>query len=114
MPIVPINTDLFLTLVKDANNIFKIKIRLKEDLFVYDDGSGVKLSKCLTDSIAYWHYRTGLPNLTGGYTFFPNLDISISYNQITTRPDVNIPVIPNWETLFSKEDGTALTALMVL
>ncbi len=113
MPIVPLNTDLFLTLLKDANNTFKIQIRLKEDLFVYDDGV-VKLSKCLTDSVTYWHYETGQPDKTGDYTFHSNKDIAVSYNDISGFATIAVPTIPNWETLFTKADGTALDTLMVL
>lgn len=113
MPIVPLNTDLFLTLVKDANNTFKIQIRLKEDLFVYDDGV-MKLSKCLTDSVTYWHYETGQPDKTGDYTFHSNKDIAVSYNDISGFATIAVPTIPNWETLFTKADGTALNTLMVL
>lgn len=115
MPVVPLNTDLFLTLVKDANNTFKIQIRLKEDLFVYDDGSGtIKLSKCLTDSVIYWHYEVGQPDRTGAFTYHLNKDLAISYSDISGFASIAVPVIPNWETLFTKADGTALDTLMVL
>lgn len=113
-PILPMNNDLFLTIVKDANNTFKIQLKLKEDLFVYDDAGVVKLSKCLTDSIAYWHYQPGLADVTGAYTFFSNLDIAVSYNNISAHASVNVPVIPDWQKLFSKTDGTLLPALMIL
>ncbi len=114
MPIVPINTDLFLTLVKDANNTFKIHIKLKEDLFVYDEGGTIKLSKCLTDSIAYWRLQPGIPDITGKYNYFQNTDIAASYNSIANHPNVNVAVIPDWESLFTKADGTILNTLMVL
>jgi hypothetical protein len=55
-----------------------------------------------------------LADVTGAYTFFPNLDIASSYNSITVRPDVNVPVVVDWQQLFSKEDGTLLPTLMVL
>lgn len=113
-PILPLNTDLFLTLVKNPNNTFKIQLKLKEDLFVYDDSGTVKLSKCLIDSVAYWHYQPGLPDVTGAYAFFPNLDITVSYNSISAHASVNVPVILDWQKLFSKSDGTLLTTLMVL
>jgi len=105
---------LFLTLKKDANNTFKIQIKLREDLFVYDEGGTIKLSKCLTDSITYWHYQPGIPDITGGYNYFQNIDLATSYNSIATHPSVNVPVIPNWETLIAKADGTILNTLMVL
>lgn len=114
MPILPVNTDLFLTLVKDANNTYKIQIKLKEDLFVYDDAGVVKLSKCLTDSSYYWHYRGGAIHQEGDFTFHPNKDISVSYSDISGFASIAVPVIPNWETLFSKSDGTVLNTLMVL
>jgi ABC-type lipoprotein export system ATPase subunit len=113
-PILPLNTDLFLTLVRDANHTFRIQLKLKEDLFVYDDAGVIKLSKCLTDSITYWHYQTGLADITGGYTFFQNSEIAISYNNITTNAAVNVPVIADWEKLLSKADGTKLNTLMVI
>lgn len=114
MPVVPLNTDLFLTLVKDANNIFKIQIRLKEDLFVYDDNGTMKLSKCLTDSVCYWHYENGNTKSEAKFEKYPNSELAVSYNGISTYKDVNVPVIPNWETLFTKADGTALDTLMLL
>jgi hypothetical protein len=113
-PILPSNTDVFLTLVKDASNTYKIQLKLREDLFIYDDAGIVKLSKCLTDSVKYWHLQPGLADITGAYTFFPNMDIAASYNSITIRPDVNVPVVVNWPQLFSKTDGTLLSTLMVL
>ncbi|MNL04354.1 hypothetical protein D3C87_1249220 [compost metagenome] len=113
MPIAPLNTDLFLTLVKNANNTFKIQIRLKEDLFVYDDNGTMKLSKCLTDSVCYWHYEAGQPDRTGDFTFHSNKDIAISYSDISGFASIAVPVIPNWETLFTKSDGTILSTLMV-
>ena len=112
--ILPLNTDLFLTLVKDANNTFKIQLRLKEDLFVYDDAGTVKLSKCLTDSVTYWHYETGQPDKTGDFTYHSNKDIAVSYTDISGFATIAVPVIPNWETLFSKADGTLLPTLMIL
>jgi len=114
MPILPVNTDLFLTLVKNANNTFKIKLKLKEDLFVYDDAGTIKLSKCLTDSSYYWHYQGGAIHQEGDFTFHPNKDIAVSYNDISSFASIAVPVIPNWEALFTKIDGTALNALMVL
>lgn len=113
-PIIPLNTDLFLTLIKDANNTYKIQVRLKEDLFVYENAGVVKLSKCLTDSIEYWHYQTGQADVNGQYTFFQNLDIAVSYNNISTHGSINIPLIADWEKLFTKADGTALNTLMVI
>ena len=110
----PLNTDLFLTLVKDANNTFKIQLKLKEDLFVYDDAGTIKLSKCLTDSLAYWHFETGQPDKTGPYSFFQNLDLETSYKSIAAHASVNVPIIPDWEKLFSIADGTLLTALMTI
>ena len=113
-PILPLNTDLFLTLVKDTNNTFKIQLRLKEDLFVYDDAGVVKLSKCLTDSVTYWHYEVGSADKTGGFAYFSNSDITISYNGITTFATINVPVIADWYKLFSKNDGTLLNSLMTI
>ncbi len=110
----PLNTDLFLTLVKDANNTFKIQLKLKEDLFVYDDAGTIKLSKCLTDSLAYWHFETGQPDKTGPYSYFQNLDLETSYKSIAAHASVNVPIIPDWEKLFSIADGTLLTALMTI
>lgn len=114
MPIVPLNTDLFLTLVKDANNTFKIQLKLKEDLFVYDDAGTVKLSKCLTDSSYYWHYRGGVIHQEGDFTFHPNKDIAVSYIDISGFASIAVPVIQNWETLFAKADGAVLNTLMIL
>jgi hypothetical protein len=110
--ILPMNTDLFLTLVKDADNTFKIQLKLKEDLFVHDDAGTVKLSKCLTDSVAYSHCETGHPDKTGSYSFFQNLDLENSYKSIAAHASVNVPIIPDWEKLFSIADGTLLTELM--
>lgn len=114
MPIVPINTDLFLTLVKDANNTFKIQIKLKEDLFIFDDGGTVRLSKCLTDSLYYWHYQNNLIHQEGNFTFHQNKELAVSYNDIAGFATIAVPVIPNWETLYAKSDGTILNTLMVL
>lgn len=113
-PILPLNTDLFLTLVKDANNRFKIQLKLREDLFVYEDAGVVKLSKCLTDSVTYWHYEVGSADKTGGFTYFPNSELATSYNDITTFATINVPVIAGWQGLFSKEDGTLLSTLIVM
>ena len=114
MPIVPTNTDLFLTLIKDANNTFKIQIKLKEDLFVYDDGGTIKLSKCLTDSVYYWHYQNNAIHQEGNFAFHQNKELAISYNDIAGYATITVPVIPNWETLYSRADGTILNTLMVL
>jgi ABC-type lipoprotein export system ATPase subunit len=114
MPIVPINTDLFLTLVKDANNTFKIQIKLKEDLFVYDEGGTIKLSKCLTDSVYYWHYQNNAIHQEGNFAFHQNKELAISYNDIAGYATIAVPVIPNWETLYFRADGTILNTLMVL
>lgn len=112
--ILPLNTDLFLTLVKDANNTFKIQLKLREDLFVYEDAGVVKLSKCLTDSITYWHYEVGQADKTGDFKMHSNKEIATSYNDITTFATINVPVIAGWQGLFSKEDGTLLNTLMVM
>lgn len=114
MPIVPLNTDLYLTLPKDAVNTYKIQIRLKEDLFIYDDVGVVKLSKCLTDSVYYWHYQNGAIHQEGDFAFHSNKDLAVSYSDISGFATIAVPAIPNWETLFSKADGVALNTLMVL
>lgn len=36
---------LYLNLVKEAETSYSIELKLKEDLFIYDDGGTVKLSK---------------------------------------------------------------------
>lgn len=113
MPIVPMNTDLFLTLVNPPNT-YRIQIKLKEDLFVYDDGGVPKLSKCLTDSIAYRYSEVGQLDKTGDFKMHSNKDIAISYNDITLFPIINVPVVPDWERLYSKADGTLLNSLMVI
>ncbi|OCB78852.1 AAA family ATPase [Flavobacterium crassostreae] len=112
--ILPINTELFLNLIKDANNTFKIQINLREDLFIYDDNGTVKLSKCLTDSIQYSHYETGQEDKTGEFKMHQNKELEASYNDITTFHAINVPLIANWETLFTLSDGTTLVNLMVL
>lgn len=113
-PILPLNTDLFLTLLKDAANTYKIQIRLKEDLFVYDDAGAVKLSKCLTDSIYYWHYQGGAIHQEGDFTYHPNKELAVSYSDIAGFASIAVPVIPNWESLFTKADGTVLSTLMII
>lgn len=114
MPIVPINSDLFLTLVRDTNNTFKIQIKLKEDLFVFEDGGTFKLSKCLADSVKYWHYQPGIPVIAKGYEFYHNTDIYECYNSITSHSSISVPIIANWESLFTIEGGVLLSTLMVL
>lgn len=112
--ILPINTELFLNLIKDANNTFKIQINLREDLFIYDDNGTVKLSKCLTDSIQYWHYETGQADKTGEFKMYQNKELQASYNDITIFHTINVPPVANWETLFTLSDGTTVVSLMVL
>lgn len=114
MPIVPINTDLFLTLVKDANNTFRIQLKLKEDLFAFEEAGIIKLSKCLTDSVYYWHYQNNAIHQEGNFAFHQNKELAVSYNDIAGFATIAVPVIPNWETLFAKADGTILNTLMVL
>lgn len=113
MPIVPINTDLFLTIVNPPNT-YKIQIKLKEDLFVYDDAGVVRLSKCLTDSVAYRHSEVGKSDIIGDFKMHNNKEIAISYTDITLFPTINVPVVPDWERLYSKADGTLLDSLMVI
>lgn len=114
IPILPLNTDLFLTLVKSATTTFKIQLKLREDLFVYEDEGTIRLSKCLTDSVTYWQNDTGSAEVTGDFQMHNNKDIATSYNDITTFSTINIPAVADWQKLFSKVDGTILNTLMVL
>ncbi|MGI8597756.1 MAG: AAA family ATPase [Chitinophagaceae bacterium] len=114
MPIVPINTDLYLNLVKDPIITYKIQIKLKEDLFAYDNGGVIHLSKCLIDSVYFWHYQNTALHQEGNFTFHSNKDLAVSYGEIAGFGTISVPVIPNWETLFTKLDGTILNTLMVL
>ncbi len=114
MPIMAINTDLFLILVKDANNTFKIQIKLKEDLFIFEEVGIIKLSKCLTDSVYYWHYQNNAIHQEGNFAFHQNKELAVSYSDIAGFATIAVPVMPNWETLFTKSDGTLINTLMVL
>jgi hypothetical protein len=114
MPILPKNTDLYLTLIKDAVNTYKFQIRLKEDLFIYDDAGNIRLSKCLTDSVYFWHYQNGAVHNEGNFQMHSKNDIEVSYVDITSFATINIPVVAGWQSLFSKNDGTPLNTLMIL
>lgn len=112
--ILPMETEITLTLVKSATITYKVKIKTREDLYVYDDAGTLKLSKCLTDSLTYKKIETGIPDVDGDYKFFPNTELEQSYNSITGHATVKIPVVADWQALISKDDGTTLRQLMVI
>ena len=45
---------------------------------------------------------------------YQNKELQVSYNEITTFHKINVPQIPNWETLYTLGNGTTLVSLMVL
>lgn len=112
--ILPMETELTLTLVQSATVTFRIKLKTREDLYIFDDAGTLKLSKCFTDSLTYKKIETGLADVDGEYKYFQNTELEQSYNSITGHHTVNIPVVVDWQALFSKDDGTTVRQLMVL
>lgn len=111
--ILPEGTELFLNLQKSVTVFYKVRLKLKEDLYIYDNAGVPTLSLCKTDSEHFWELdRTGATVQEGPYKFIQNQELADAYNSITTFHTVNIPVIPDWQKLFSIDNGTALNTLM--
>ena len=108
------NENIFLKLQKTATQFYRIKLKLREDLYIADTATGIQISFVQTDSEHFWELDdTGAVTKEGQYTFIQNKELFDSYTAITTHKTVSIPVVPNWQSLISIEDGTTLDALMV-
>jgi energy-coupling factor transporter ATP-binding protein EcfA2 len=112
--ILPTETELTLTLIKSATITYKIRLKIKDDLYVYDDNGVLKLSKCNTDSLAYEEIESGTEKSAGNFKYFPNTELEQSYNSISTYTSISIPVIADWQTLISSDNGTTLRQQMVI
>lgn len=103
-----------LTLSKDANIAYNIRLKLREDLFIYEDSGKVLLSDCLIDSLDYCHSEKGEEDKTGGFAMHQNKELEQAYRDITGFHTINVPQVDDWENLITFEDGTTLNSKMII
>jgi ABC-type lipoprotein export system ATPase subunit len=113
-PILEKGETIFLNLTKNAKTNYQISFTLTQDLFVYDNGGGVDISKCKISSDRIKEYENGNEIEDKQFNYYPKLDIADAYKGITNHKDFAMPQIGDWHKLFTFGDGAALTTKMVL
>lgn len=74
----------------------------------------MKLSKCKVDSTSIKEFQNGTEIENKKFTFYPDRNIEVAYNNIIKDKNFQIPAIAGWQNLFSKEDGTLLNTIRVM
>lgn len=110
--VLPSDTALTLTLQKNPTLTYKIKIKTKEDLYIYDDIGVIKLSKCKIDSLTFEEIEVGKPNKEGDFKYHQNKELELAYNEIIRHTSISIAATSNWQNLFICDDGKTLESLM--
>lgn len=100
-----------LTLAKSATLYYKIDVRLLEDMFWFKDGADTKFTGCKAESTQIREFENNALKDDKKFNHYKDLPLAELYKQIAEHNAFQIAVIPNWQTLFVKADGTPLTTL---
>ena len=103
-----------LTLVKNATIYYEIDVRLLEEMFWFKDGADTKFTVCKSESTQIREFENNILKEDKKFNHYKDLPLAELYTQIAEHNAFQIAVIPNWEILYKKADGTALNALPII
>jgi hypothetical protein len=103
-----------LTLVKNTTIYYEIDVRLLEEMFWFKDGADIKFTVCKSESTQIREFENNALKEDKKFNHYKDLTLAELYKQIAEHNAFQIAVIPSWETLYKKADGTPLTSLTVI
>nr|WP_294894754.1 hypothetical protein [uncultured Pedobacter sp.] len=101
-----------LSLVKSATVYYEIDVRLLEEMFWFKDGADTKFTLCKSESTQIREFENNALKEDKKFNHYKDLPLVELYHQIAQHNAFQIAIIPNWETLYKKADGTTINTLL--